>query len=164
MSDGSEPVTPPQDTGMPDSVETDPAALSSAEDLDEDRLRVDPLEEGIEPPEHWSVAERYATTPFEQRHGETLDQRVSQERPDVGESGTREEDLDFGPGGGAENGPEDAVEATVDYVTEDVRPARPNEEPDTPAVRRGQNADEVDEAGEPDEIRTPDDEDRGGRG
>jgi len=41
MSDGSEPVTPPQDTGMPDSVETDPAALSSAEDLDEDRLRVD---------------------------------------------------------------------------------------------------------------------------
>ena len=57
-----------------DSVETDPAALSSAEDLDEDRLRVDPLEEGIEPPELGEV-DRYGMTPFEQRQGESWNSR-----------------------------------------------------------------------------------------
>lgn len=31
----------PQDTGIPDSVETDPAARNSAEDLDEDQIHVD---------------------------------------------------------------------------------------------------------------------------
>jgi hypothetical protein len=34
----------------PDSVESDPAALNSAADLDEDRLDVDPLEKGMDPP------------------------------------------------------------------------------------------------------------------
>ncbi|ASR35110.1 hypothetical protein BAY61_09095 [Prauserella marina] len=64
-------------------VETDPAALSSAEDLDEDSLSLDPLEEGVEPPERWSAAQRSGTTPFEQRQGETLDERLAEERPDV---------------------------------------------------------------------------------
>ncbi|MEU3275112.1 hypothetical protein ABZ639_30045 [Saccharomonospora sp. NPDC006951] len=64
-------------------VETDPAALSSAEDLDEDSLSLDPLEEGVEPPERWSAAQRSATTPSEQRRGETLDERLAEERPDV---------------------------------------------------------------------------------
>src|SRR5699024_1025121 len=86
MSDGHDPATPPQDTGMPDSTETDPAALSRAEDFDEDRLRLDPLEEGIEPPEHWSEASRYGTTPFEQSQGESLEQRVREEEPDIGQS------------------------------------------------------------------------------
>lgn len=45
--EGIDPGTPPQDTGLPDQVETDPAALNSAEDLDEDRLQMDPLEERI---------------------------------------------------------------------------------------------------------------------
>ncbi|QWF78259.1 hypothetical protein [Amycolatopsis sp. CA-230715] len=34
---------------MTEHPETDPAALSSSEELDEDSLRVDPLEEGVEP-------------------------------------------------------------------------------------------------------------------
>jgi hypothetical protein len=79
----SDPAIPPQDTGPPDQVETDPAALSSAEDLDEDRLGVDPLEEGVEPPESWSGADRYGTTPFEQSQGEGLDRKLEAERPDV---------------------------------------------------------------------------------
>jgi hypothetical protein len=83
MNEGIDPATPPQDTGAPDSVERDPAALNSAEDLDEDRLDADPLEEGMDPPEGWSEANRYGTTPYEQSQGEDLDRKLSAERPDV---------------------------------------------------------------------------------
>ncbi|MFC9436547.1 hypothetical protein [Nocardia sp. NPDC057030] len=74
---------PPQDTGGPDSVETDPAALSSAEDLDEDRLRLDPLEEGMDPPEHWSGVTKYGMTAWEQEHPRPLGERLAEETPDV---------------------------------------------------------------------------------
>lgn len=66
-----------------DAVESDPAALNSAEDLDEDRLRVDPLEEGIEPPERYAYSDGFGTTPNEEHDGEPLEDRLSQERPDV---------------------------------------------------------------------------------
>jgi hypothetical protein len=68
---------------MTEPVESDGAALSSAEELDEDQLRVDPLEEGMDPPEHWSGADKYGTTPYEQRHPRPLDDRLDEERPDV---------------------------------------------------------------------------------
>lgn len=74
------------DPAANDPVESDPAALSSAEDLDQDELQVDPLEEGIEPPEHWSGADQYGTAPAEQQEGESLEQRVAEERPDFGTS------------------------------------------------------------------------------
>jgi hypothetical protein len=64
-------------------IETDGAALSAAEDLDEDELQVDPLEKGMDPPEHWSGVDRWGTTSFEERQGEPLDQRLAQETPDV---------------------------------------------------------------------------------
>ncbi|MGH3685521.1 MAG: hypothetical protein ACRDRU_20875 [Pseudonocardiaceae bacterium] len=75
--------TPPQDTGPPDSVERDGAALSSAEDLDEDRLREDPLEAGMDPPEGWTVVDKYGVTPFEQAHPRPLSDRLAEEQPDV---------------------------------------------------------------------------------
>lgn len=81
--DGADPATPPQDTGKPDQVERDPAALSAAEDLDEDRLGTDPLEEGSDAPDRWSAADRYGMTPFEQGQGEDLDRKLDAERPDV---------------------------------------------------------------------------------
>jgi hypothetical protein len=65
LTEPSQPYDPPQDTGAPDPVETDPAALNAAEDLDEDRLRVDPLEQGMDPPEHWSGVTKYGMTPWE---------------------------------------------------------------------------------------------------
>ncbi|GHF48861.1 hypothetical protein FHX82_001260 [Amycolatopsis bartoniae] len=68
---------------VPDSVESDPAALNSAEDLDEDRLRVDPLEEGIEPPERYAFSDGFGTTPNEERDGKPLEDRLREERPDV---------------------------------------------------------------------------------
>nr|ANY57989.1 hypothetical protein [uncultured bacterium] len=75
--------TPPHDTGSPDAVETDPAALNSAEDLDEDRLRLDPLEAGMDPPERWSGVDKYGMTPYEQAHARPLDDRLAEEQPDV---------------------------------------------------------------------------------
>jgi hypothetical protein len=82
MTDDQSPATPPQDTGPPDSVETDGAALSSAEDLDEDRLSADPLEAGMDPPEHWSGVDKYGMTPYEQSHPRPLGDRLAEEEPD----------------------------------------------------------------------------------
>ncbi|GAA5107983.1 hypothetical protein [Nocardia iowensis] len=80
---GENTYDPPQDSGTPDSVETDPAALNSAEDLDEDRLRVDPQERGMDPPEHWSGVTKYGMTPWEEAHPRPLDERLAEEQPDV---------------------------------------------------------------------------------
>lgn len=74
-------MTDPDDRQDP--VETDPAALSAAEDLDEDRLRMDPLEEGMDPPEHWSGVDKYGMTPYEQAHPRSLGERLAEEQPDV---------------------------------------------------------------------------------
>lgn len=61
---------------------TDPVDRNSAEDLDEDRLRLDPLEEGMDPPEHWSPAMEQGTTPREEREGQDLDHRLREEQRD----------------------------------------------------------------------------------
>ncbi|SDZ23808.1 hypothetical protein SAMN05421504_11129 [Amycolatopsis xylanica] len=82
MTEPSQPYDAPQDTGAPDSVETDPAALTAAEDLDEDRLRVDPLDEGMDPPEHWSGVTKHGMTPWEEAHPRPLGERLAEERPD----------------------------------------------------------------------------------
>jgi hypothetical protein len=71
------------DAHNPDAVETDPNALSSSEGLDEDRLQMDPLEEGVEPPEHWSAVDRFGMTHFEQQQRESLEERVQEEQADV---------------------------------------------------------------------------------
>jgi hypothetical protein len=82
MTSDFETPDPPHDTGSPDSVETDPAALNSAEDLDEDRLKLDPLEAGMDPPEHWTAADKYGTTPYEQAHPRPLTDRLEEEQPE----------------------------------------------------------------------------------
>ncbi len=48
-----------------------------------DRGIEDPLDEGYAPPDHWSTAEKYGTTAAEQAEGETLEQRLEQEEPEV---------------------------------------------------------------------------------
>lgn len=83
MTDPTGSWDPPQDTGAPDPVESDAAALSSAEDLDEDRLRTDPLEAGMDPPDGWSGATKYGMTPWEQAHDRGLAERLAEEEPDV---------------------------------------------------------------------------------
>ena len=92
----------------------DPAALSSSEGLDEDELRVDPLEKGVEPPEQWSPAIRQA-----RGDGETHADRLDAEVPDV-------------------QPPADGrAEGTYEGPT---RRTEPDDRPDE--ARRGQSADE----------------------
>jgi len=43
----------------------------------------DVLDEGYTAPEHWSAAQGFGNTAAEMRQGETLDQRIAQEEPEV---------------------------------------------------------------------------------
>ncbi len=70
-----------QQSGQPD--EHDGAALSSAEELDEDRLQVDPLEAGMDPPERWSGVDKYGMTPYEEAHPRPLADRLAEEQPEA---------------------------------------------------------------------------------
>ena len=54
-----------------------------AEDTLNDRGVEDLLDEGYSPPEKWSAGEGFGTTADEALQGESLDQRIAQEEPDV---------------------------------------------------------------------------------
>ncbi|MBB5957982.1 hypothetical protein FHS29_004590 [Saccharothrix tamanrassetensis] len=118
----------PQSTGAPDAVETDPAGLNSAEDLDEDRIRKDPLESGMDPPEQWSGVTKYGMTPWEESHPRPLADRLAEERPDV----TADE-----PAGEPVGEPVDQEDGVVSRDAVDD----PEADTRTEAARRGQVAD-----------------------
>ncbi|QFU87273.1 hypothetical protein [Amycolatopsis sp. YIM 10] len=130
-------------------VESDPAALNSAEDLDEDRLRVDPLEAGIEPPEHWSAADRFGTTPAEQREGESMAARLSEEQPDVTADEVPEKPIAATPA--------DELDESIDDQPGDVEQVAPEEG----GVGRHTSSDELPQAADQaggsvaEAIRTP---------
>jgi hypothetical protein len=55
----------------------------------------DPLDRGVAPPERWSAGIRYGTTAEEEEEGESLDQLLAEEEPDIGagqDSGYDEDD------------------------------------------------------------------------
>src|SRR5690606_38539058 len=79
--------------------------LSAGEQLDQDNMQADPLEGGAEPPEGWSGADRHGMTQAEQAEGEPLDERLRQERPDVGAGDTGQPDQ-FGAGETGPGGPD----------------------------------------------------------
>ncbi len=83
---------------MADSEPDDPTGLDQVDDMtigaesddplgDEDTLEDDPtgdpLDTGIIPPDKWSAGEGYGTTEAEERAGESLDQLLAEEEPDV---------------------------------------------------------------------------------
>ena len=73
--------------------EDQPGAESTLDDdLD------DPMDRGYSPPEKWSTGQGYGNTPLEEELGESLDQRLAQEEPDV---------------------PADAVDGAIDEADED---------------------------------------------
>lgn len=43
----------------------------------------DPLDTGIAPPDRWSAGEGFGNTPAEERQGESLDQLLAEEEPDI---------------------------------------------------------------------------------
>lgn len=67
--------------GLPD--ESDNLDQLQPEDTLVDRGVDDVLDEGYSPAERWSPGEGFGSTAEEEAQGETLDQRIAQEEPDV---------------------------------------------------------------------------------
>ncbi|MEV7128264.1 DUF5709 domain-containing protein [Streptomyces sp. NPDC093260] len=65
--------------------EQEDAAPLDMQDAVDERTYDDTLDEGYSPPEKPLGVDKYGTTAAEQHEGETLDQRLAQERPDVRE-------------------------------------------------------------------------------
>ncbi|MFC7448816.1 hypothetical protein [Rhodococcus daqingensis] len=57
--------------------------LSASESVDSDEVRNDDGDDVVDAPEHWSEADRFGTTAAEAARGETLDQRLAEEEPDI---------------------------------------------------------------------------------
>ncbi len=80
-----------QNRVMEGSFSTDEVVPEDSEQLDQldqvdtliDRGVNDPLDEGWIAPDHWSAAQGFGNTATEQREGETLEMRISQEEPEV---------------------------------------------------------------------------------
>lgn len=71
----------PDDTDVQEQSEQ----LSQSQPYDtlDDRGVADVLDEGFSPPEKWSPAQKLGNTAQEMREGETLEQRLAQEEPDL---------------------------------------------------------------------------------
>jgi hypothetical protein len=65
------------EAGVEDAEDFDPIENLTGEDAEE------PLDTGYSPPDHRPSATRYGTTAAEQAAGESLDQRLAQEEPDI---------------------------------------------------------------------------------
>jgi hypothetical protein len=74
----------------------------------------DPLDRGVVTPERWSAGIRFGTTASEQNEGESLDQLLAEEEPDVGFDADDEEPSD--------SGDEDASDEDVDGLLLDDGP------------------------------------------
>ncbi|MGE2731288.1 hypothetical protein ACQI4F_17550 [Mycolicibacterium vaccae] len=57
--------------------------LSPMEATDSDDVRNDDGDEVVDPPEHWTGADKFGMSSEEQLEGESLDQRLAEEEPDV---------------------------------------------------------------------------------
>jgi hypothetical protein len=73
-------------------AEEDDGLLDSSDTLEDDPAG-DPLDVGYEPADRWSGANRFGTTPAEEAQGESLDQRLAEEEPDV-DADSDDEDTD----------------------------------------------------------------------
>jgi Family of unknown function (DUF5709) len=95
------------------------------QDTLDDRGVDDVLDEGISPPEELRGSKAKGTTPAEAQEGETIDDRVRQEEPEVWEDAEAERDADIvdGPVGGEvgdeRTGRLQAVDETTDEFAED---------------------------------------------
>jgi hypothetical protein len=63
-------------------VVEDDGVLDASDTLDDDRV-ADPLDTGVAATDRWSGANRFGTTPAEERAGESLEQLLSEEEPDA---------------------------------------------------------------------------------
>ena len=71
-------------TDQPDELPEDDGVLDPSDTLEDDDLRADVLDTGIDAGEGYRGATRYGTTAEEERQGESLDLLLAEEEPDVG--------------------------------------------------------------------------------
>jgi hypothetical protein len=71
----------------------DEGVLDASDTLDDDAVE-DPLDAAIEPTDRWSWASRFGTTAEEQGTGESLDQLLAEEEPDIDPYADATEDED----------------------------------------------------------------------
>ena len=71
------------DSGLDETEAPEDEVLDAEDTLETDDLSADPLDTGISPPERHPAAERFGVTGAEARVGETLDERLAQEEPDI---------------------------------------------------------------------------------
>jgi hypothetical protein len=69
-------------SGLEDEELEDDGVLDASDTLD-GAPGDDPLDAGYLPPDRWSAGERFGTTLEEEREGESLDQLLAEEEPDV---------------------------------------------------------------------------------
>ena len=109
-------------TESPGEYSVDDENQLQAEDTLEDRGVDDVLDEGITPREDWSVGQGFGNTAAEEHEGESLEQRIKQEEPDVDPATDTwdEEDLDDGEVGDARSGRLVASDDSDDRFVEDA--------------------------------------------
>jgi hypothetical protein len=81
-------------TDRPDELPEDDGVLEPIDTLDDDDLRADVLDTGIDPGEGYRGATRFGTTAEEERRGESLDQLLAEEEPDTDADGAEWTDED----------------------------------------------------------------------
>jgi hypothetical protein len=118
------------------------------EQFDEDNLRLDPLEEGMDPPERWAQADKFGNTEREMREGEDLEGRLAQEQP---EAPPTTEQRDTVANGELDESIDDNNDVEI-LVPDEPDLAEPG-----PAARQGVSADEAG-GSVAEELRTPPDE------
>jgi hypothetical protein len=86
------------DDGFADDVyqgADDNPQLDTPDTLDDTDLRVDPLDTGYSPPDREPVNTRYGTTAREEFEGESLDQLLAEEEPDISADDDPIDDPDY---------------------------------------------------------------------
>jgi uncharacterized protein DUF5709 len=71
----------------------DEGVLDASDTLDDDRVG-DPLDTSVAAADRWSGANRFGTTPAEQRAGESLERKLAEEEPDIDPYAERPADAD----------------------------------------------------------------------
>ena len=102
------------------SIEDGPGdTLSPSEGLDADEVRNDDGDEVVDPPEDWSAADKFGTTQREEQEGESLDERLAEEEPDVEPAEPLDKPVAATP--------EDELTEDVDEVVDDATTGSPED-------------------------------------
>jgi hypothetical protein len=103
------------DENRPESQDLQDFEVQDASDTLDGNPGDDPLDRGVIPPERWTSAIRFGTTAGEQESGESLDQLLAEEEPDVAPDVDDEQPGDIA-------GDEDAGDEDVDGLLLDDGP------------------------------------------